>query len=98
MLRQARSDIEARKLRNSKYTIYYSQNHVRLASLIEKFIISDWSFDEDLATKLLLQPLEQFVWGATDAKHVTLGRSTLCGHVFNRGEQLYRCKDCGRWC
>ncbi|XP_026318050.1 E3 ubiquitin-protein ligase UBR1 [Hyposmocoma kahamanoa] len=56
----------------------------------------DWSFDEELATKLLLQPLEQFVWGATDANQPAAPRrSTLCGRVFKQGEPAYSCRECG---
>ncbi|KAJ2945313.1 hypothetical protein O0L34_g9400 [Tuta absoluta] len=57
----------------------------------------DWSFDEELAAKLLLQPLEQFVWGTTDSNEPAKPprRSTLCGRVFKQGEPAYSCRECG---
>ncbi|KAF9824715.1 hypothetical protein SFRURICE_010322 [Spodoptera frugiperda] len=56
----------------------------------------DWSFDEDLAAKLLIQPLEQFVWGNSDGSQPPLPRrSTLCGRVFKQGDPAYSCRECG---
>ncbi|CAG5053999.1 unnamed protein product [Parnassius apollo] len=56
----------------------------------------DWSFDEELAQKLLIQPLEQFVWGGADGSRVVPPRrSTLCGRVFKQGEPAYSCRECG---
>ncbi|XP_068622953.1 E3 ubiquitin-protein ligase UBR1 [Battus philenor] len=56
----------------------------------------DWSFDEELAQKLLIQPLEYFVWGSSDGSQVVPPRrSTLCGHVFKQGEPAYSCRECG---
>ncbi|XP_041969901.1 E3 ubiquitin-protein ligase UBR1 isoform X2 [Aricia agestis] len=56
----------------------------------------DWSFDEELATKLLIAPLEQFVWGvAGDQPPPPPRRSTLCGRVFRQGEPAYSCRECG---
>ncbi|CAH2055648.1 unnamed protein product, partial [Iphiclides podalirius] len=56
----------------------------------------DWSFDEELAQKLLIQPLEQFVWGdACGELVVPPRRSTLCGRVFKQGEPAYSCRECG---
>ncbi|CAB3225335.1 unnamed protein product [Arctia plantaginis] len=56
----------------------------------------DWSFDEELAAKLLIQPLEQFVWGNSDGSQPPLPRrSTLCGRVFKQGDPAYSCRECG---
>ncbi|KAG6465522.1 hypothetical protein O3G_MSEX015204 [Manduca sexta] len=56
----------------------------------------DWSFDEELATKLLIQPLEQFIWGTTEGSQpAPPRRSTLCGRVFKQGEPAYSCRECG---
>ncbi|CAK1542493.1 unnamed protein product [Leptosia nina] len=56
----------------------------------------DWSFDEELASKLLIQPLEEFVWGATESSRPPPPRrSTLCGKVFKQGEPAYSCRECG---
>ncbi|XP_075982328.1 ubr1 ubiquitin ligase isoform X2 [Anticarsia gemmatalis] len=56
----------------------------------------DWSFDEELATKLLIQPLEQFVWGNSDGSQPPMPRrSTLCGRVFKQGDPAYSCRECG---
>ncbi|CAG9782491.1 unnamed protein product [Diatraea saccharalis] len=56
----------------------------------------DWVFDEELATKLLIHPLEQFVWGSSDsAQPPPPRRSTLCGRVFKQGEPAYSCRECG---
>nr|XP_026492514.1 E3 ubiquitin-protein ligase UBR1 isoform X1 [Vanessa tameamea] len=56
----------------------------------------DWSFDEELAAKLLIQPLEQFVWGSAESSEPPPPRrSTLCGRVFKQGEPAYSCRECG---
>ncbi|XP_037871161.1 E3 ubiquitin-protein ligase UBR1 isoform X2 [Bombyx mori] len=56
----------------------------------------DWSFDEELAAKLLIQPLEQFIWGTTEGSQPgPPRRSTLCGRVFKQGEPAYSCRECG---
>ncbi|CAH2244029.1 jg16690 [Pararge aegeria aegeria] len=56
----------------------------------------DWSFDEDLATKLLIEPLEQFVYGSAESSQPPPPRrSTLCGKVFKQGEPAYSCRECG---
>ncbi|CAH2087795.1 unnamed protein product [Euphydryas editha] len=56
----------------------------------------DWSFDEDMAFKLLIQPLEQFVWGSEESSQPPPPRrSTLCGRVFKQGEPAYSCRECG---
>ncbi|XP_022823526.1 E3 ubiquitin-protein ligase UBR1 isoform X2 [Spodoptera litura] len=56
----------------------------------------DYSFDEDLAADLLIQPLEQFVWGNSDGSQPPLPRrSTLCGRVFKQGDPAYSCRECG---
>ncbi|CAH0663514.1 unnamed protein product [Chilo suppressalis] len=55
----------------------------------------DWSFDEELAAKLLIHPLEQFVWGSSDGSMPAPRRSTLCGRVFKQGEPAYSCRECG---
>ncbi|XP_045778692.1 E3 ubiquitin-protein ligase UBR1 isoform X1 [Maniola jurtina] len=56
----------------------------------------DWSFDEESAAKLLIQPLEQFVWGSAEScQPPPPRRSTLCGKVFKQGEPAYSCRECG---
>ncbi|XP_060806415.1 E3 ubiquitin-protein ligase UBR1 [Amyelois transitella] len=55
----------------------------------------DWSFDEELASKLLIQPMEQFVWGSSEGSKPAPRRSTLCGKVFKQGEPAYSCRECG---
>ncbi|XP_045504697.1 E3 ubiquitin-protein ligase UBR1 isoform X2 [Colias croceus] len=56
----------------------------------------DWSFDEELASKLLIQPLEQFVWGALESSRPPPPRRpALCGKVFKQGEPAYSCRECG---
>ncbi|XP_053616126.1 E3 ubiquitin-protein ligase UBR1 isoform X2 [Plodia interpunctella] len=55
----------------------------------------DWSFDEELASKLLIQPMEQFVWGSSEGTQPPPRRSTLCGKVFKQGEPAYSCRECG---
>ncbi|KAL4703355.1 hypothetical protein ACJJTC_013121 [Scirpophaga incertulas] len=55
----------------------------------------DWSFDEELAAKILIQPLEEFVWGASECFQRPPRRSTLCGRVFKQGEPAYSCRECG---
>ncbi|XP_028170096.1 E3 ubiquitin-protein ligase UBR1 [Ostrinia furnacalis] len=55
----------------------------------------DWSFDEELAAKLLTEPLEQFVWGTAEGSQPPPRRSTLCGRVFKQGEPAYSCRECG---
>ncbi|XP_047516018.1 E3 ubiquitin-protein ligase UBR1 isoform X1 [Pieris napi] len=56
----------------------------------------DSSFDEELALKLLIQPLEQFVWGTADTlRRPPPRRQTLCGRVFKQGEPAYSCRECG---
>ncbi|XP_073954798.1 ubr1 ubiquitin ligase isoform X3 [Choristoneura fumiferana] len=56
----------------------------------------DWSFDEELAAKLLIQPLEQFIWGSSEGSvPPPPRRSTLCGRVFKQGEPAYSCRECG---
>ncbi|XP_032523092.1 E3 ubiquitin-protein ligase UBR1 isoform X1 [Danaus plexippus] len=56
----------------------------------------DWSFDEEMASKLLIQPLEQFVWGSAESSEPPPPRrSTLCGRVFKQGEPAYSCRECG---
>ncbi|KOB73078.1 putative ubiquitin ligase E3 alpha [Operophtera brumata] len=58
--------------------------------------IADWSFDEQLGAKLLIEPLEQFVWGtASGQPPVAPRRSRLCGRVFKQGEPAYSCRECG---
>ncbi|XP_048829755.1 E3 ubiquitin-protein ligase UBR1 isoform X1 [Brienomyrus brachyistius] len=55
--------------------------------------------EEELATDLLLQPLECFLFG--EDPHVGLEKlqqdsasSHLCGRVFKEGETTYSCRDC----
>ncbi|XP_047998255.1 LOW QUALITY PROTEIN: E3 ubiquitin-protein ligase UBR1 [Leguminivora glycinivorella] len=56
----------------------------------------DWSFDEELAAKLLIQPLEQLIWGSSEGSAPPPPRrSTLCGRVFKQGEPAYSCRECG---
>ncbi|XP_049878281.1 E3 ubiquitin-protein ligase UBR1 isoform X3 [Pectinophora gossypiella] len=57
----------------------------------------DWAFDEELAGRVLLQPLEQFIWGTTEDSEPVAPprRSTLCGRVFKQGEPAYSCRECG---
>ncbi|KAM3966089.1 LOW QUALITY PROTEIN: ubr1 ubiquitin ligase [Aphomia sociella] len=56
----------------------------------------DWSFDDDLAVKLLIKPMEHFVWGTSEGTlPAPPRRSTLCGKVFKQGEPAYSCRECG---
>lgn len=56
----------------------------------------DWSFDENLGVRLLIQPLEQFIWGTKNGEQpVITRRPTLCGRVFKQGEPAYSCRECG---
>lgn len=58
----------------------------------------DWSFDEQLGAKLLIEPLEQFVWGTVSGQPPPAPRrSSLCGRVFKQGEPAYSCRECGEF-
>ncbi|XP_071525838.1 LOW QUALITY PROTEIN: E3 ubiquitin-protein ligase UBR2 [Panulirus ornatus] len=58
------------------------------------------TFDEELAQKLLFDPLERFMCGGDPAQVFQMVKQldtppSLCGRVFKNGDPTYGCRDCG---
>ncbi|KAK8749674.1 hypothetical protein OTU49_015475, partial [Cherax quadricarinatus] len=57
-------------------------------------------FDEELAQKMLFDPLERFMCGGDPAQIYQMVKQldnppSLCGRVFKNGDPTYGCRDCG---
>ncbi|KAG7160528.1 E3 ubiquitin-protein ligase UBR2-like 2, partial [Homarus americanus] len=58
------------------------------------------TFDEELAQKMLFDPLERFMCGGDPAQVYQMVKQldnppSLCGRVFKNGDPTYGCRDCG---
>ncbi|XP_069985814.1 E3 ubiquitin-protein ligase UBR2 isoform X10 [Penaeus vannamei] len=58
------------------------------------------TFDEELAQKMLFDPLERFMCGGDPSQVYQMVRQldtppSLCGRVFKNGDPTYGCRDCG---
>nr|XP_045609964.1 E3 ubiquitin-protein ligase UBR2-like isoform X2 [Procambarus clarkii] len=58
------------------------------------------TFDDELAQKMLFDPLERFMCGGDPAQVYQMVKQldnppSLCGRVFKNGDPTYGCRDCG---
>ncbi|GBP60009.1 E3 ubiquitin-protein ligase UBR1 [Eumeta japonica] len=90
-----REKMEAGLLSPTHFQEHWRVTVPRIFSPLPNRSILDYSYDEELAARLLIRPLEQFVWGGVAGEPPPPRRSRLCGRVFKQGEPAYSCRECG---